>query len=102
MDRRQFLQAGAVGAAIPPPYRPTAQLRKALMKAGTQHSTSDDVLRVMAALGVHHICSTLPSAKLDENWSVEGLTRLRERVESYGIRLNTARWSEPSGVFGAS
>jgi mannonate dehydratase len=90
MDRRQFLQAGAVGAAIPPPYRPTAQLRKALMKAGTQHSTSDDVLRVMAALGVHHICSTLPSAKLDENWSVEGLSRLRERVESYGIRLEMA------------
>jgi mannonate dehydratase len=90
MDRRQFLQAGAVGAAIPPPYRPTAQPRKALMKAGTQHSTSDDVLRVMAALGVHHICSTLPSAKLDENWSVEGLSRLRERVESYGIRLEMA------------
>lgn len=57
------------------------------MKAGTQHSTSDEVLRVMAALGVNHICSTLPSPRLDENWSVEGLIRLRERVESHGLRL---------------
>ena len=59
----------------------------ARMKAGTQHGSSDDVLRVLAAFGVNHICSTLPSRKLDENWSVEGLTRLRERVESHGIRL---------------
>ena len=57
------------------------------MKAGTQHGSSDDVLRVLAAFGVNHICSTLPSGKLDEAWSVEGLSRLRERVESFGIRL---------------
>ena len=41
----------------------------------------------MAALGVNHICSALPSRRLDENWSVEGLKRLRERVESHGLRL---------------
>jgi mannonate dehydratase len=29
----------------------------------------------------------LPSPKFDEAWSVEGLTKLRERVESFGIRL---------------
>lgn len=57
------------------------------MKLGTQHDSSDAALRVMAALGVNHICSSLPSAKFDENWSVEGLTKLRERVESFGIRL---------------
>jgi mannonate dehydratase len=57
------------------------------MKLGTQHDSSDAALRVLAALGVNHICSTLPSAKLDENWSVERLTRLRERVESFGMRL---------------
>ena len=57
------------------------------MKVGTQHDSSDEVLRVLAALGVTHICSRLPSAKFDENWSVEGLVRLRERVESFGIRL---------------
>ena len=57
------------------------------MKLGTQHDSSDEVLRVMAALGVSHICSRLPSAKFDENWSVEGLTKLRERVESFGLML---------------
>jgi len=58
------------------------------MKAGTQHDSSDDALHVLAAFGVEHICSTLPAAKLDANWSVEGLARLRERVESHGIRLD--------------
>ena len=41
----------------------------------------------MAALGVNHICSNPPSATLDAAWSVEGLTKLRERVESHGLRL---------------
>src|SRR5438105_4406533 len=43
----------------------------------------------VAALGVTHICSSVPSRKFDENWSVEGLTRLRERVESFGIHLDS-------------
>ena len=60
---------------------------KALMKAGTQHDSSDDALRVMAALGVEHVCSSLPSPHFDQNWSAEGLVRLRERVEKYGIKL---------------
>jgi mannonate dehydratase len=42
---------------------------------------------VFAALGVNHVCSDLPSRSFDAQWSVEGLTRLRERVESHGIRL---------------
>ncbi len=58
------------------------------MKLGTQHASSDEQLRTIAALGVTHICSTLPSAKFDEHWSVEGLTRLREHVESFGIHLD--------------
>jgi mannonate dehydratase len=57
------------------------------MKLGTQHGSDDATLRVLAALGVTHICSDLPSAKFDENWSVPGLTRLKNRVESFGIRL---------------
>src|SRR5689334_21412990 len=64
--------------------RPTA---KALMKVGTQHDSADDVLGVLAALGVNHICSRLPSAQFDDQWSVDGLTRLRERVEHFGITL---------------
>ncbi|MCS7314074.1 MAG: hypothetical protein NZ554_01265 [Bryobacteraceae bacterium] len=57
------------------------------LKAGTQHASSDDILRTLAALGVNHICSELPSRKPDAACSVEGLLRLRERVESCGIRL---------------
>jgi mannonate dehydratase len=58
------------------------------MKVGTQHGSSNEILTVLAALGVNNICSALPSARLDESWSVEGLTRLRERVESFGIHLD--------------
>jgi mannonate dehydratase len=61
---------------------------KALMKVGTQHDSSDEVLTILAALGVTHICSRLPSTRLDDEWSVEGLTRLRERVERAGITLD--------------
>jgi mannonate dehydratase len=57
------------------------------MKAGTQHDSSDETLRVLAAFGVEHICSALPSERMDPRWSVEDLTRLRERVESHGIKL---------------
>jgi len=85
MDRRAFFYLGAAAAGAPPQTKPTR--RNALMKLGTQHGSSDEILRVLAALGVNHICATLPSRKLDENWSVEGLSRLRERVNSHGIQL---------------
>jgi mannonate dehydratase len=71
--------AGVPGAAPSP---------KARMKVGTQHGDSDAILRVLAGFGVDHICSRLPSARLDEAWSVEGLTRLKERVESFGVTLD--------------
>ena len=58
------------------------------MKVGTQHGDSDAILRVLAGFGVNNICSRLPSATLDDAWSVEGLTRLRERVESFGLSLD--------------
>ncbi|MEK7405060.1 MAG: mannonate dehydratase [Acidobacteriota bacterium] len=88
MDRRNFIQTAAAGAALAGPPQAKSAPRKALMKAGTQHGHSDDILRVLAGFGVNHICSSLPSRKLDEQWSVEGLTRLRERVESFGIKLD--------------
>jgi len=44
-------------------------------------------LRILAAFGVNHVCSDLPSRRLDETWSADGLTKLRERVESHGIKL---------------
>jgi mannonate dehydratase len=59
-----------------------------LMKVGTQHGSSDEILGLLAAFGVNHICSSLPSARMDEKWSADSLSRLREHVESYGIKLD--------------
>ena len=87
MRRRHFLEAAATALAAAGAPAPSANARKATLKLGTQHDSSDQGLGVLAAFGVNHICSTLPSARMDANWSVEGLTRLRERVESFGIRL---------------
>jgi mannonate dehydratase len=64
---------------------PTA--RPALMKVGTQHGDADPILRAMAGFGVNHICSRLPSVRLDDKWSVDSLSRFREHVESFGITL---------------
>ena len=61
--------------------------RKAAMKVGHQHYSSNEILTLLAAFGVNNICSDLPSRKFDDSWSVEGLTKLRERVESFGIKL---------------
>ena len=104
MDRRDFVKLAGAGIAAGAsagvhdssaeslqgrgaPRRGGAGAGKALMKVGTQHDSSDEVLTIMAALGVTHICSRLPSVRLDAEWSVDGLTRLRERVERAGITL---------------
>ena len=89
MNRRQLLCAGSA-AALAPRLDVAAQgaAPKARMKAGTQHSIADDVLRVMTSLGVNHICGSLPSRRLDAAWSVESLTKTRERVEGFGIKLD--------------
>lgn len=104
MDRRSFIQLAGMSAAIGAAAEARAaarvasdgpagsvappDARKALMKVGTQHDSSDETLAVLAALGVNNICSTLPSARFDQQWSVEGLMRLRERVEKFGIALD--------------
>src|SRR5262245_46706838 len=85
----ECLVASPIAAA---PRRDTnAAPRKAQMhvkmKVGHQHYSSNEILTLLAAFGVNNICSDLPSRKFDENWSVEGLTKLRERVESFGIKL---------------
>jgi mannonate dehydratase len=86
VNRRRFLEAAALAPLAPQSL--SAEPAAGRMKCGTQHNSTDEVLTVMAALGVQHICSTLPSAKLDAAWSLEGLTKLRERVESHGIALD--------------
>jgi mannonate dehydratase len=96
MDRRSFLDGAVAAASVMAAAasgragderKPTAP-SKALLKAGHQHRSSDADLRVLAALGVGHICSALPSRPLDQHWSVDGLARLRERVERFGIKLD--------------
>lgn len=87
MHRRQFFQTVTAAGASGVITTGAVPSGSEAMQLGTQHSSTDETLRVLAALGVNHICSTLPSARFDENWSVDGLKRLRERVESFGIRL---------------
>ena len=87
MNRRTFTKLTAASFALSPTLVPAAPAMAGKMKLGTQNQSSNEMLRILAALGVSHICSELPSAKFDEAWSVEGLTKLRERVESFGIRL---------------
>lgn len=88
MNRRQLLTGSAAAALAPRlPAASAGGTGKALMKAGTQHSITDETLAVLASFGVRHVCGTLPSRRLDEAWSVESLMRTRERVESYGIKL---------------
>jgi mannonate dehydratase len=89
MYRRSFLQSGV--AALPVAqlaHAETAPKPKSRIKLGTQNSSTNESLRVFAALGLDSVCSTLPSPKLDQSWSVEGLTKLRERVESFGLALD--------------
>jgi hypothetical protein len=66
MDRRTFLQLAALPAAAAAQSGPSTPTASAVrMKVGTQHGHSDEILRVIAAFGVNHICSGLPSAKFD-------------------------------------
>jgi mannonate dehydratase len=94
MNRRKFLAAStalAATSALRVPAVEAAQKKpatKALMKAGMQERTSEEDLQFFSAVGVDHICGSLPSRQLDENWSVEGLTKIRGRVESFGIQLD--------------
>jgi mannonate dehydratase len=100
MDRRAFLATGVAASqlnstitaadwkAVPPTADlPVGRKGKGRPKLGTQHISDDPALKILSGLGVHNICSGLPSKVMDANWSVESLTKLRERVESHGIRL---------------
>ena len=94
MHRRKFLSGTLAGAAALAASSARAEPQKAeaaktgRLKAGHQNRSTDADLRVLAALGVEHICSSLPSRTLDDSWSVDGLTKLRERVERFGINLD--------------
>jgi mannonate dehydratase len=105
MNRREFVKLAGAGMSIPAlaeavvsaqqaqsPAKsgivaPTTSPR-ARMKVGTQHGHTDAILRACAAFGVHNICSSLPSEKMDEAWSVDGLSKLRDQVKAHGISLD--------------
>ena len=105
MNRREFVKlasAGVPAAALAETVVSAQQAQnpaksgivaqtvspKLKMKVGTQHGHSDAILRACAAFGVNNICSGLPSAKIDDAWSVEGLSKLRDTVASHGISLD--------------
>jgi len=98
MRRREFLGRAATGAAAlglsgaggcaSAGAGAVPRKKPVLMKAGHQHDHSEPTLRALAAFGVTHICSGHLSAQLDDEWSVDGLTRLRRHVESFGIALD--------------
>jgi mannonate dehydratase len=105
MNRREFvrlagsgLSVGALAEAVveaqqaktparpaPAPAKPSP---KARMKVGTQQGDAEEMLRVFACFGVNNICGSLPSRKMDEAWSVDALSKRRERVAAHGISLD--------------
>jgi mannonate dehydratase len=104
MNRRDFVRlagggmsAGALAEAVVSaqvtrtPARTAAVNSKpsppARMKVGTQQGDSEEVLRALAAFGVNHICGSMPSAKMDDTWSVDALSKRRDRVAARGISL---------------
>src|SRR6187397_1293465 len=96
MNRREFVGALAetvVAAQVSrAPARPAATAPKASpkarMKVGTQQGDSEEILRVLAAFGVNNICGSLPSRKMDEAWTVDALSKRRDRVAAHGISLD--------------
>ncbi len=98
VNRRDFVQA-AVAGTLPASSVAAAQAGKnnrwrALMKVGVQQwpgqrgpdAYSDNKLAILAALGVNHVCKTLP-VKIDDSWTADSMIRLRERTEKFGIQI---------------
>ena len=95
LNRREFLTGAGAGVAMlglagsaPLAEAATTTPLPVKMVAGHQHDHSPAGLRLLAAFGVQNICSGLPAARMDEHWSVAGLTALRQQVESFGIALD--------------
>jgi mannonate dehydratase len=115
MNRRDFMRRAAVGAlgsmankslaaeigAREGTQRSTPPARKkANLKLGTQHGDSDDILKVLAAFGVNHICALPPALDKDKggDWSVDALAHKREHIESFGLKVDALRLLHPTYV----
>jgi mannonate dehydratase len=112
MNRRTFIQKATIGAvagsmasnslasavSTPAFLSNDSESKKARLKLGTQHGDSDDILKVMAAFGVNHICALPPVSEKVDDWSVEGLSRKREHIESFGIQADALRLIHPNYI----
>jgi mannonate dehydratase len=102
MRRREFLGnvaagAGALGlagvsgcasAGLTAASAASGAKKPVLMVPGHQHDHSEPTLRALAAFGVPRICSGNLSRDVEKDWSVDALTRLRQHVESFGLKLD--------------
>lgn len=101
MRRRDFFHiaaAGAVATSTTGKWPAKAATKKAGLKLGTQHGDSVDILKVMAAFGVNHICAQPPSQVNGEDWSVDALARKREQIESFGLKAAALRLLHPTSI----
>ena len=64
------------GASRRPKSGSRPQSPKAKLKVGTQHGDSDDILKRAGRVRREQHLQQLPSAKMDETWSVEALSKL--------------------------
>jgi len=88
-SERSLASSGKAGERSVPPSG-----KKAALKLGTQHGDSDDILKVMAAFGVNHICALPPG----DDWAVDALSRKREHIESFGIQADALRLIHPNYI----
>jgi mannonate dehydratase len=120
MNRRDFLHTAGAGVlaavsastakADPHSSAKTTADKKpnsgkpANLKLGTQHGDSEDILKVLAAFGVNHICAEPPGQvqagmqRRSEDWSVEALTQKREHIESIGLQVDALRLLHPTYI----
>ena len=108
MKRRDFIRTAAAGtlAGIAAPVLSGSSIARGLspkgnkagLKLGTQHGDSDDILTVLAAFGVNHICALPPAGGDGADWSIDGLSRKREHIESFGIRADALRLIHPNVI----
>ena len=101
MRRRSFFEASAAAALANGQTTAQGKRPPVAMKLGTQHGDSDEILQTMAAFGCNHICGKTPSMRLDEKWSIEALTKFRERVEKHGVTLEMLELPTNSTVSGS-
>ncbi len=90
VTRRDFIRlAGAAAVSAAPVAAQAPPRRPALMKLGTQQGpTSDEMLRYFAQFGVKNVCGYPEKSGPHRTSTGDDLKRLRERVESFGLRLD--------------